>query len=191
MIVSSSAIALAVLVGGGCMLEEQAGYWPAPQPGLPPSHRPLPPPPVVVVHRSDFPPPRPAPRAEVVISREEREVIHRYVKSRESEDRDEDRNGKHGEKHGKKKGWKGRGLPPGLAKKADEGRRLPPGWDRELVRGRILPVEVYQECHSLPPEVTVQLPAPPAGTIILSVDGRVVRLLQATREILDVFEIGR
>jgi hypothetical protein len=53
-----------------------------------------------------------------------------------------------------------------------------------------MPVEVYQECHSLPRELVVKLPPAPRGTILLAVDGKVVRLMQATREILDVFEVN-
>jgi len=90
---------------------------------------------------------------------------------------------------GKKKGWQHGGLPPGLAKKAQRGGGLPPGWQAKLAKGKVMPVEVYQQCHSLPNEVLVKLPPPPRGTILLAVDGKVVRLLHATREILDVFEV--
>lgn len=173
-----------IVLGAGCAIDQHTGYWPPPHPGLPPSRRPLPPPPVVVVQRSEYPRPRPrAPGVEVVITAREREIIERYVRSCENEERDHP--------HGKRKGWRGRGLPPGLAKKVDQGRPLPPGWERGLVKGAIMPVEIYQQCHSLPAEVVVQLPPMPSGTIIVAVDGRIVRLIQATRMILDVFEVGR
>src|SRR5690349_20884882 len=122
-----ASLALLVVAGAGCVTEEHAGYWPPPHPGLPPSHRPLPPPHVVVVLTAD-----------------ERQIVERYVKSCEAEERQQ--------KHGKRKGWKGRGLPPGLAKKVDQGRGLPPGWERGSVKGSVMPVEVYQQCHSLPSE---------------------------------------
>ncbi len=80
-------------------------------------------------------------------------------------------------------------MPPGLAKKVARGGELPPGWQKKCVKGEILPVEVTKQCHPLPPEVVVKLPPPPAGTILITVDGKVVRLLEATREILDVFEV--
>jgi hypothetical protein len=180
---SIAGFALMIIAGGGCATSEHAGYWPPPQPGLPPSRRPLPPPPVVNVQRSAPPPSRPPARhVEVVFTSQEREVIERYLKSCESEER---------EQHGKKRGWKGRGLPPGLAKKVDQGRGLPPGWERKLEKGSIMSVEVYQQSHSLPPELTVQLPVPPVGTVTIALDGRIVRLIRATREILDVLEVGR
>ena len=55
--------------------------------------------------------------------------------------------------------------------------------------GQIMPVEVYERTHPLPPELVVKLPPPPSGTITVTVGGKVVRLLQATREILDVFDV--
>jgi len=35
----------------------------------------------------------------------------------------------------------------------------------------------------------VKLPPPPTGTIMVAIDGKIVRLAKATREILDVFDI--
>ena len=103
----------------------------------------------------------------------EREIIIAYTKQ-------------HG---GDAKGKKGKDLPPGLAKKVARGGKLPPGWEAKVVRGQILAVEVFQQAHPLPRELTVHLPAPPVGTITIAIEGRLVRLLEATREILDVFEI--
>ena len=103
----------------------------------------------------------------------EREIIIAYTKQ-------------HG---GDAKGKKGKDLPPGLAKKVARGGKLPPGWEAKVVRGQILAVEVFEQAHPLPRELTVKLPAPPVGTITIAIDGRLVRLLEATREILDVFEI--
>jgi hypothetical protein len=88
-------------------------------------------------------------------------------------------------------GQKAPGLPPGLQKKVARGGKLPPGWQKKLSVGEVMPLEVYQETHPLPPAVVVRLPPPPAGVITVVISGKVVRLLEATREILDVFEIGR
>ncbi len=52
-----------------------------------------------------------------------------------------------------------------------------------------MPVEVYERSHPLPPEIVVKLPPPPPGTILIAVEGKVARLVQATHEILDVFDI--
>ncbi len=57
------------------------------------------------------------------------------------------------------------------------------------MKGEILSVEVYQQCHRLPQEVIVKLPPQPPGTVLITIGGRVARLLAATREILDVFEV--
>ncbi len=86
-------------------------------------------------------------------------------------------------------GKKGRGLPPGLAKKVARGGKLPPGWEGKLVVGQMLPVEIFQQCQPLPRELSVRLPVPPVGTVTVAIQGRVVRLIEATREILDVFEL--
>lgn len=110
----------------------------------------------------------------VEISPNEREVIKAYVHSRTVP---------------QERGRKPKGLPPGLAKKVARGGELPPGWQKKCVRGEIMPLEVYKQCHPLPREVVVKLPPPPQGTILITIDGKVVRLAKATREILDVFDV--
>src|SRR5512140_1925273 len=59
-------------------------------------------------------------------------------------------------RYGKQEGKHPRSLPPGLAKKVARGGRLPPGWEDKCVRGQTMPVEVYQECRPLPPELSVR-----------------------------------
>ena len=39
------------------------------------------------------------------------------------------------------------------------------------------------------PDLLGQLPPAPAGTIMVAIDGKIVRLAKATREILDVFDV--
>ena len=114
----------------------------------------------------------PSVKVNVTIGPPERDVIRAYVRSCVETP-----------KKGKK------GLPPGLAKKEAAGGNLPPGWQKKCVRGEILPVEVHRHCHPLPQEIVVKLPPPPAGTILVAIDGKVVRLAKASREILDVFEV--
>jgi len=111
---------------------------------------------------------------QVVISDEERRLIQGYADN--------------GRKTGKS-GRKSKGLPPGLAKKVARGDELPPGWQSRCLKGQIMPVEVYERAHSLPPEIVVTLPPPPVGTILIAVEGKVARLVKATHEILDVFDI--
>jgi hypothetical protein len=109
----------------------------------------------------------------VTISTPERVVIRQYVE-REGQSVRAD--------NGKK-------LPPGLAKKLVNGSDLPPGWQKKCVRGEVMPRLVYDSCHPLPKELIEKLPPQPPGTILVAVEGKVVRLAKATREILDVFGI--
>jgi len=125
--------------------------------------------PAVIVKAS----PAKQPLVSVTIGAPERDVIRAYVRTCVEAP----------------KGKKAKGLPPGLAKKVAAGGELPPGWQKKCVRGQILPVEVHKHCQPLPAEIVVKLPAPPAGTILVAIDGKVVRLAKATREILDVFDV--
>lgn len=88
-----------------------------------------------------------------------------------------------------KKGKKEKDLPPGLQKKLDRGGKLPPGWEKKLNRGEIIPVEVYREAQPLPREIVIKLPPPPGGTILVTIHGKILRVLEKTREIVDVFDI--
>ncbi|MEW6306310.1 MAG: hypothetical protein AB1705_22820 [Verrucomicrobiota bacterium] len=108
---------------------------------------------------------------DVKITTEERQVIETYVKGFS--------------------GKKAKNLPPGLQKKVARGGNLPPGWQKKLARGEVMSAEVFKVCTPLPAEVVVKLPPPPKGVITVTIEGKVVRLLEATREILDVFEVGR
>jgi hypothetical protein len=106
----------------------------------------------------------------------EKQVIQEYVKTFDTPE---------------KPGKKSKPLPPGLQKKLARGGSLPPGWQKKIAKSEIMPVEVFKECHPLPPEVVVKLPAPPVGVITVTIEGKIVRLLEATHEILDVFEVWK
>lgn len=80
-------------------------------------------------------------------------------------------------------------LPPGLAKKVERGGSLPPGWQKKIARGEVMPIEVFKAASPVPKRILIKLPPPPGGTILVAIDGKVVRLLHATRQILDVFEL--
>jgi hypothetical protein len=73
--------------------------------------------------------------------------------------------------------------------KVAHGTKLPPGWQKKIVRGEVLPETVYKQAQPLPEVVIRKLPPPPAGTILVTLDGKVLRLLEATRTIVDVFEL--
>jgi hypothetical protein len=89
------------------------------------------------------------------------------------------------------KATKPKKLPPGLQKKAARGGGLPPGWQKKVARGEVLDAEVYQHATRLPVELTKRLPRAPEGTVLIKVEGKVIRLYEATRTILDVFDIGK
>ncbi len=80
-------------------------------------------------------------------------------------------------------------LPPGLAKKVARGGELPPGWQMKIARGEVLPLAVYQQVNPIPYVLIERLPVQPVGTHLGVIDGRVVRLADATRTILDVFDL--
>jgi hypothetical protein len=72
-------------------------------------------------------------------------------------------------------------LPPGLQKKVDRGEPLPPGWQKKLAKGEILDMNVYR--HS---EVVVPLDS--HGLVTVRIEGKLIRLYDATREILEILE---
>jgi len=74
-------------------------------------------------------------------------------------------------------------------KKAAHGAKLPPDWQKKIARGEILPETVYRQAQPLPEVVIRKLPPPPAGTMLVTLDGKVLRLLEATRTIVDIFEL--
>lgn len=71
------------------------------------------------------------------------------------------------------------GLPPGLEKKAQQGKPLPPGWQKKLVRGHHLNDHIYQ--HAV-----IIHPADRSGIVTVRIEDRVLRLILATREIVDI-----
>ncbi|MBO1924802.1 hypothetical protein [Thiomicrorhabdus sp. 6S3-12] len=71
-------------------------------------------------------------------------------------------------------------LPPGLQKRAQNtGKPLPPGWQKKLRRGDIMDRDIYRHGKVIEP-VDVR------GVVTVSIDGKMVRLYQATREIIDI-----
>ena len=89
------------------------------------------------------------------------------------------------------KGNKHKKLPPGLAKKVSSGKQLPPGWQKKLAKGQVLDYEVYQNAVPLSKEERAKLPPSPIGTKLLKVENKIIRVMDATRTVLDVFEVGK
>lgn len=72
-------------------------------------------------------------------------------------------------------------LPPGLAKK----NKIPPGWQKKLAVGERIPDDIWVHRVPLPHEVLVQLPPPPPGVIHVRIQDHVLKVIEATHEVLD------
>lgn len=79
------------------------------------------------------------------------------------------------------KAEKEKDLPPGLQKKYARTGELPPGWQKKLAVGQPLDIHVYREAH-------VVVPLDRHGMITVTVEGRVIRLIEATREIVEILK---
>ena len=74
---------------------------------------------------------------------------------------------------------KGLHLPPGLQKKVARGQELPPGWKKKLQPGSIMDRAVYDHGVVIRSEDA-------HGIVTIRVEDEVVRLIRATREIVDI-----
>ncbi|NVK11435.1 MAG: hypothetical protein HWD83_05500 [Gammaproteobacteria bacterium] len=73
-------------------------------------------------------------------------------------------------------------LPPGLEKKKERGKALPPGWANRVEVGQRLEDDIY--IHG---EIVVPVGA--NGEITIEVGGHLIRLLERTREVLEMRSI--
>jgi hypothetical protein len=110
-----------------------------------------------------------------ILSSEEKAIINSYYRGDQPQDT---------------KGKKKKRLPPGLQKKVARGGELPPGWQKKVARGEVLDVEVHANSEQLPLGVIEKLPSQPEGTEIIRVEGKIIRLIKATRTILDAFDLN-
>ncbi|MBM7332629.1 hypothetical protein IM760_03340 [Alcanivorax marinus] len=83
--------------------------------------------------------------------------------------------------------YRGDDLPPGLRKKVARGGDLPPGWRDKLREGRRLPDDLYYQGYRLPESVY----RTPDGYSDVVIDNEVVRILDATQVIMDIFRLNR
>ena len=74
---------------------------------------------------------------------------------------------------------KDKSLPPGLQKKVDRGESLPPGWQKKLHKGEVLDYQVYRQGR-------IVIPVNHEGILTIRVEGKLIRLMESTREILDI-----
>ena len=80
-------------------------------------------------------------------------------------------------------------LPPGLQKRVAEGKGLPNGWQKKVVQGKVLPKDLRLYARPLSAELMAELAPQPAGTQLVVLDGKVIRLLNATQTTLDLFDL--
>ncbi|GAA4365415.1 hypothetical protein [Kangiella marina] len=80
-------------------------------------------------------------------------------------------------------------LPKGLQKKYERTGELPPGWQMKVQRGEVLPVDIYRHGRDIPYELRERLPVGPVGSKIIELEGKIIRVMEGTRMILDVFDI--
>ena len=72
-------------------------------------------------------------------------------------------------------------LPPGLQKKVESGKNLPPGWQKKLEVGDVLDDDIYRHGHVL--ETSRD-----EGLVTISVEGRLIRIIENTHEIVELLE---
>jgi len=84
-----------------------------------------------------------------------------------------------------------RELPPGLQRKLERGGELPPGWQRKVARGEVLSQEQVRHGRRPSDDLLGRLPRQPEGTVIMETEDQVIRVLEATGEVLDVLGVGR
>lgn len=80
-------------------------------------------------------------------------------------------------------------LPPGLAKKVAGGGSLPPGWQKKVNTGEVIPADIYKHAEPLPKDIMIQLPPLSAGTSLMKIDNRIVKVADATKTIIDVIDL--
>jgi hypothetical protein len=89
----------------------------------------------------------------------------------------------------KKPGSEESALPKGVQKKEARGGELPPGWQKRLRKGEVLEPSVVNHGTPVSDKVRVTLPLGKKGSVDITLDGKVIRLDEISRKVLDVFEV--
>ncbi len=76
---------------------------------------------------------------------------------------------------------KGKQLPQGLEMKLDRGESLPPGWQKKLIKGGVMKEDIYRHGK-------IVIPIDSNGLLTIQIEGKLVRLYKATREIVDIMD---
>ena len=76
---------------------------------------------------------------------------------------------------------KGKQLPQGLEMKLYRGEPLPPGWQKKLIKGGVMEEDIYRHGK-------IVIPIDSNGLLTVRIEGKLVRLYGATREIVDIMD---
>ncbi|MBW1911074.1 MAG: hypothetical protein JRJ11_16310 [Deltaproteobacteria bacterium] len=60
---------------------------------------------------------------------------------------------------------------------------------KKIARGEVLDAEIYKQSKKVPDELVKDLEQQPEDTELIKVEGKVIRILKATRSILDEFDL--
>lgn len=72
-------------------------------------------------------------------------------------------------------------LPLGLEKNMERGKGLPPGWQKKLKVGGIIEPNVYKEAKII-------VPVDKDGLLTVEVGGKLVKLRDKTKEIIEILD---
>lgn len=81
-------------------------------------------------------------------------------------------------------------LPPGLQKKYERTGELPPGWQKKLIKGEVLAPELYHIAQQHPVRPVDYSLEPQTGTELLRIEDRIIRIMNDTKVVLDIFGIN-
>jgi hypothetical protein len=68
-------------------------------------------------------------------------------------------------------------------------RKLEQGWEKSLQRGYLLSDATFSYAQALPPTVMQQMPNGPAGTLLITLQGRLLRVDLRTQTVIDVYDL--
>lgn len=74
---------------------------------------------------------------------------------------------------------KGDQVPPGLLMKTERGHTPPPGWQKKSAMGKIPDKNIHEQGR-------VVIPVDHHGLVTVRLEGRLVKLYEATREVVSV-----
>jgi hypothetical protein len=80
-------------------------------------------------------------------------------------------------------------MPPGLEKKLARTGELPPGWQKKIAKGQVLDLSLYKIGKPITNKHKGNSLKPEAGTELLQIDDRIIRVKKDTKEILDIIDI--